>query len=112
MIFRVGEGDCDNKGVSDGETWRESDGEDSYSEEEGDGEISIPATVIITIIINAFILSCMYNIKPVDESMTQWRYIAAVCGYWLGKMVSDWNSSSDSLFYDYFDTHTHNYRLP
>ena len=98
----MGEGDCDNKGVNDGENRKESngensygeeegdgedsyreegdgddsyseegDGEDSYSEEEGDGEISIPATVIITVIINAFILSCMYNIKPVDESMTQ-----------------------------------------
>ena len=76
MIFRVGEGDCDNKGVSDGgENRRESDGEDSnceeegdgkdsysedgdgedsYCEEEGDGEISLPARVITTIIINAY----------------------------------------------------------
>ena len=51
----MGEGDCDNKEVSDGEKSRESDGEDSYREE-GDSETSVPAIVITTIIITAFIL--------------------------------------------------------
>ena len=58
LIPRVGEGDCDKKGKSDEENSKESDGEDSYSEEEGDGETSIPAIVITKIIINAFILTC------------------------------------------------------
>ena len=46
LIPRVGEGDCDKKGKSDEENSKESDGEDSYCEEECDGEISIPAIYI------------------------------------------------------------------
>ena len=61
LIPRVGEGDCDKKGKSDEENSKESDGEDSYCEEECDGEISIPAIyyILITIIIiNSYILTC------------------------------------------------------
>ena len=50
-------GDCDNKGVSDGAKSRESDGEDSYSEVVN-RKSSVPAIVMTTIIISAFILTC------------------------------------------------------
>ena len=55
----MGEGDCDNKEVSDGAKSRESDSEGSYGEE-GDSETSVPAIVITTIIITAFILQSMH----------------------------------------------------
>ena len=55
----MGEGDCDNKEVSDGAKSREGDGEGSYGEE-GDSETSVPAIVITTIIITPFILQSMH----------------------------------------------------
>ena len=60
MITGVGEGNCDKKGKSDEENWRESDGEDSYSEEEGDGKTLIPAILITSIMISGFILTCRF----------------------------------------------------
>ena len=53
----MGEGDCDSKGVSDGAKSKESDGEDSYSKV-GNIKSSIPAIVIIKIIIHKCIYAC------------------------------------------------------
>ena len=66
MISKVGEGDCDNKEVSDGAKSRESDGEGSYSKV-GNSESSIPAIVMTTIIISACYNPSMYNIKSIDD---------------------------------------------